>query len=265
MGRAIGVLATRYIWVGMVEGTTLGEVRMYPEPGQEHIDLKSLPVDEILDRIRTNIAEVLQRRHGRVGRRRLPRNRAERRHRGIAQPGPAQGAGYRRRNSARSLRRRRPQRSGHRDERRRRAGGRDRRHARRARKTDPRLVPGRRHRLRALSPGRRRLGGRPHGGDARPQGALLRLRRHGAPGRHHGKPRHAPALPRHGAGRSLRRRTSRRHPRRGVRQPLAPGAGRRHRHRGPPGRRRPVLHCRSERRFRGPEPAQPVACRTWSR
>ncbi len=58
MGRAIGVLATRHIWVGMVEGTKLGEVRMYPEPGQEHIDLKSLPVDEILDRIRIDIVEV---------------------------------------------------------------------------------------------------------------------------------------------------------------------------------------------------------------
>jgi glucokinase len=58
MRRAIGVLATRYIWVGLVEGTTLGEVRMYPEPGQRHIDLKALPVDEILDRIRTDIAEV---------------------------------------------------------------------------------------------------------------------------------------------------------------------------------------------------------------
>jgi len=58
MGRAIGVLATRYIWVGLVEGTDLGEVRMYPPPGERHIDLKSLPVDEILDRIRTDIAEV---------------------------------------------------------------------------------------------------------------------------------------------------------------------------------------------------------------
>jgi glucokinase len=58
MGRAIGVLATRHIWVGIVEGTKLGEVRMYPEPGQEHIDLKSLPVDEILARVRMDIAEV---------------------------------------------------------------------------------------------------------------------------------------------------------------------------------------------------------------
>src|SRR5512146_3017381 len=58
MARAIGVLATRYIWVGLVEGTKLGEVRMYPQPGHRHIDLKSLPVDEILGRIRTDIAEV---------------------------------------------------------------------------------------------------------------------------------------------------------------------------------------------------------------
>jgi glucokinase len=58
MGRAIGVLATRYIWVGLVEDAKLGEVHMYPEPGQPQIDLKSLPVEEILDRIRTNVSEI---------------------------------------------------------------------------------------------------------------------------------------------------------------------------------------------------------------
>jgi glucokinase len=57
MPRSIGVLATRYIWVGMVEGTTLGDVRMYPDPG-ESIDLKSIPPDEIVARIRSLIAEV---------------------------------------------------------------------------------------------------------------------------------------------------------------------------------------------------------------
>ena len=51
MARSIGVLATRYIWVGMVEGTQLGTVRMYPEPGQGEIDLKSVPADEIIARI----------------------------------------------------------------------------------------------------------------------------------------------------------------------------------------------------------------------
>ncbi|MBZ5621824.1 MAG: ROK family protein [Acidobacteriia bacterium] len=51
MGRSIGVLATRYIWVGMVEGTSLGTVRMYPEPGQGEIDLRSVPADEIIAKI----------------------------------------------------------------------------------------------------------------------------------------------------------------------------------------------------------------------
>jgi glucokinase len=59
MPSSIGVLATRYIWVGMVEGTALGDVRMYPGPG-EPIDLKSIPADEIVARIRELIAQVRQ-------------------------------------------------------------------------------------------------------------------------------------------------------------------------------------------------------------
>jgi glucokinase len=59
MPSSIGVLATRYIWVGLVEGTTLGDVRMYPGPG-EPIDLMSIPPDEIVARIRQLIAEVRQ-------------------------------------------------------------------------------------------------------------------------------------------------------------------------------------------------------------
>jgi len=51
MGRSIGVLATHYLWVGMVEGNKLGAVRMYPEPGQDEVDLKSVPVDEMIGRI----------------------------------------------------------------------------------------------------------------------------------------------------------------------------------------------------------------------
>ncbi|HXB72672.1 MAG TPA: ROK family protein [Candidatus Acidoferrales bacterium] len=57
MPRSIGVLATRYIWVGMVEGTTMGDVRMYPDPG-DSIDLKAIPADEIVARIGSLIAEV---------------------------------------------------------------------------------------------------------------------------------------------------------------------------------------------------------------
>ena len=57
MPRSIGVLATRYIWVGMVEGTTLGDVKMFPDPG-EAIDLKSLRADEIVSRIRSLIGTL---------------------------------------------------------------------------------------------------------------------------------------------------------------------------------------------------------------
>ena len=59
MPSSIGVLATRYIWVGMVDGTALGDVRMYPGPG-DPIDLMSIPADEIVARIRQLIAEVRQ-------------------------------------------------------------------------------------------------------------------------------------------------------------------------------------------------------------
>ncbi len=52
MARSIGILATRYIWVGIVEDHALGDVLMYPAPGQEVVDLKSLPVDKIVDHIR---------------------------------------------------------------------------------------------------------------------------------------------------------------------------------------------------------------------
>jgi len=54
--RSIGVLATHYIWVGMVEDAKLGAVRMYPEPGREPIDLKSVPAADIIEHIRESIA-----------------------------------------------------------------------------------------------------------------------------------------------------------------------------------------------------------------
>jgi len=60
MGRSIGVLATHFIWAGIVEDTKLGTVRMYPEPGHGQIDLKSVPVDEMIARIRSQIALVRQ-------------------------------------------------------------------------------------------------------------------------------------------------------------------------------------------------------------
>jgi glucokinase len=58
MARSIGVLATHYIWVGIVEDNKLGSVRMYPEPGGPQIDLKSVPADEILARILDQINQL---------------------------------------------------------------------------------------------------------------------------------------------------------------------------------------------------------------
>jgi len=61
MGLRIGVLATRYVWAGAVEETSLGAVRSYPEPGEgEHVDLKSVHPDEMISIIRDLIARVRQ-------------------------------------------------------------------------------------------------------------------------------------------------------------------------------------------------------------
>jgi len=51
MGCSIGVLATHYIWAGIVKDKAVTAVRMYPEPGSETRDLKSVPVDDIISRI----------------------------------------------------------------------------------------------------------------------------------------------------------------------------------------------------------------------
>jgi predicted NBD/HSP70 family sugar kinase len=60
MGIGIGVLATRQIWVGIVEGTALGAVRMYPEASDSPLDLKSLHAGDMLARIREMIVAVSQ-------------------------------------------------------------------------------------------------------------------------------------------------------------------------------------------------------------
>jgi glucokinase len=58
MSRSVGVLATRYLWAGLVEEAQLGAIRMYPDPGQPQVDLKSIPVDEILAIMRRQIREL---------------------------------------------------------------------------------------------------------------------------------------------------------------------------------------------------------------
>jgi glucokinase len=60
MARSVGVLATHYIWAGVVEDLQLSAVRMYPAPGQAAVDLKLLHAEEICERIREGIAEVAE-------------------------------------------------------------------------------------------------------------------------------------------------------------------------------------------------------------
>ena len=48
MGRSIGVLATRYLWAGIVDGAQLGDVKVFPDPAQPQIDLKTVPAGDII-------------------------------------------------------------------------------------------------------------------------------------------------------------------------------------------------------------------------
>ncbi len=55
MGRSIGVLATRYLWAGIVEDTKLGGVVMFPEPGSPALDLKTVPARDVIAIVRDQI------------------------------------------------------------------------------------------------------------------------------------------------------------------------------------------------------------------
>jgi glucokinase len=58
MSLEIGVLVRRSIWVGAVEGTKLGNVLMYPAPGQRAVELRGMRADEIVGEIRRLVAEL---------------------------------------------------------------------------------------------------------------------------------------------------------------------------------------------------------------
>ena len=60
MGRSIGVLATGYLWAGIVDGAELGDVRVYPEPGQPHLDLKTIPSGDIISILCGQIRELVR-------------------------------------------------------------------------------------------------------------------------------------------------------------------------------------------------------------
>lgn len=52
MSLSIGVLATRHIWIGLVEqGRLAGTVRIYPEPGQDDDNLRAMPADQLAERM----------------------------------------------------------------------------------------------------------------------------------------------------------------------------------------------------------------------
>jgi glucokinase len=60
MARSIGVVATHYIWAGVVDDLQLSAVRMYPGPGQPAVDLKTLNADDLVERMRQSVAELAQ-------------------------------------------------------------------------------------------------------------------------------------------------------------------------------------------------------------
>src|SRR5262245_55222953 len=58
MSRTVGVLVARTIGVALVENNRLaGDVVSYPEPGR-NLDLKSVPVEELLSHVRDRVVAV---------------------------------------------------------------------------------------------------------------------------------------------------------------------------------------------------------------
>src|SRR4051812_11353758 len=60
MGRSIGVLATRYLWAGIVDGAQLGSVKVYPDPAQPQIDLRTVPAGDIIQILREQIRTLAE-------------------------------------------------------------------------------------------------------------------------------------------------------------------------------------------------------------
>jgi glucokinase len=60
MPQSIGVLATRHIWVGVVEGDRLaGTLRVYPDPGEPEESLNNMPAEELAECICGQVALAL--------------------------------------------------------------------------------------------------------------------------------------------------------------------------------------------------------------
>jgi predicted NBD/HSP70 family sugar kinase len=59
MGRSIGVLATRYLWAGIIDDVHLGDVKVYPDPALPQIDLKTVPARDIIQILRMQIGALV--------------------------------------------------------------------------------------------------------------------------------------------------------------------------------------------------------------
>ena len=184
MSKTVGAVLTTRVVAGFIEDHKLrGELREFPENIDDTNGLIEVPAESLCDMICDAIAGLvpkgttLDAAGVALARIRAPGSDA-----GRAESAAAEGrAGLQLdRGGTEEARDRcedgRVQRCG-------RGGGRDRSHARANGSPGARVDHRQRHRLRALSVDRRPVGGWPHGGDARPEGNLLRLRRARASGR----------------------------------------------------------------------------------
>ena len=60
MKRTLGVVATRHIWMGVVEDHRLVDTRLYPSPGQGTWNMRSMSADEVAGTMRDQIAQALR-------------------------------------------------------------------------------------------------------------------------------------------------------------------------------------------------------------
>src|SRR5260370_8403923 len=58
--RPLGVVATRHIWMGIVEDHRLVDTRLYPSPGEGVWNMRSMAADEIAETMRDQIARAIK-------------------------------------------------------------------------------------------------------------------------------------------------------------------------------------------------------------
>src|SRR5579864_4197486 len=60
MKRTLGVVATRHIWMGIVEDHRLVDTRLYPKPGEGEWNMRSMPADQIAGTMRDQISQAVK-------------------------------------------------------------------------------------------------------------------------------------------------------------------------------------------------------------